>query len=208
MSRAPLRARWEQAFRRAGIARGKYGISTVAVGLTFATWANLDGTNVFPSQEKVAKGLGVGPRTVSRAVARLVAEEWLTVALERKPPYRMVSRYRLSIPPGWVEAPPEAVSPTDGASARDEEAPSTSQQSPLTNTETKTGTITGVTNTEEHDSITTTADHPSSQAKVKINPWLIIELEEKYRTGEPITEAERYLLECESPLIFAPSFDD
>lgn len=212
MGEASLRSRWERAFSRAKIAEGQYGISTVAVGFAFAVYANPDGTRVFPSQETVAKGLGVGPRTVSRAVARLLAEGWLTVVVERKPPFRMVTQYRLSIPPEWVDVTPETANLTDEAPADDTGGTSTRQESPLTKTETMPGTPPGV-----PEQITTTLRESRPQEQGGKPPpayspgpgepvWetgQLNELETAFRRGGRLGEQQAQYLRQRRPHLFA-----
>ncbi|WP_089404661.1 helix-turn-helix domain-containing protein [Geodermatophilus saharensis] len=169
MNEAPLRARWERAFRQAGIASGPNGTSTAAVGFAFSTYANPDGTRVFPSQEVVAKGLGVSPRTVSRGLTRLVRDGWLSVVHERKPPFRMITHYRLAIPAEWVNTTPETSNQTTESPPLDEDGASTRQERPLTKTETMSGTPSRGTWTDNQDNSEVTA--PAIEPPTAVNRY-------------------------------------
>ncbi len=160
----PYRFLWERAFRSARVAEGSNGTSTLAVGFAFATWANPDGSDVYPSYERVAEGLGVSPRTVSRAAHRLVAEGWLAVVRERQPPYNMVTRYRLNIPPPWrIDPTAEAQQETKANSQPVAPVASTRQHGPQTGTSTRPGTTTGLPDSHHHD-------RPDAAA-IKDDPW-------------------------------------
>jgi hypothetical protein len=159
MTEIPYRFRWEQAFRAAQIAKGDNGTSTVAIGFALATYASIDGSDVHPSYERVAAGLGVSARTVSRAAQRLVAEEWLAVTRERRPPHHPVTRYRLNIPSKWeANQTTESGKATAAADRTDRAATSTRQHRPITRTMTRSGTPTGGTNAKNHHTAVSPAE--------------------------------------------------
>lgn len=191
---ASLRSQWERAFRSAHVASGKHGAITVAVGFTFATYANPDGSNVYPSYEKIAAGLGVSSRTVSRAANRLTAEQWLCVVRKREPPYRMVTHYRLNIPPQWLaEATAESEQESAASPQGDSPDTSTRQQCPVTmSRDTTPDTTPVVTNSVDQEEL----------AAADANPWFTITLEEKLAKGEPLAPVEQAYIDLRAPSFF------
>lgn len=87
---------WERALRQAQLGRTESGAATLAVALTLATFANMDGTSVRPSQDTVADGLGMHRSTVTRAIGRLRDAGWLDVVREGRP--GRPAEYRLAVP--------------------------------------------------------------------------------------------------------------
>jgi hypothetical protein len=191
---ASIRSQWERAFRSAQIAAGKHGTITVAVGFVFATYANPDGSNVYPSYEKIAAGLGKSPRTVSRAAQRLVAEEWLCVVREREPPYRMVTHYKLNIPSKWL-ADTTAESEQESAASYQGDSPDTSTRQPCPVTmsrDTTPDTTPETTNSLDHDEL----------AAAEANPWFTITLADKIKKGEPLSPIEQAYLDRRAPSFY------
>jgi hypothetical protein len=147
-------------------------MATAAVGFVFATWASSDGSNAFPSYERVAEGLGTSPRTVSRAVHRLVGEGWLVVVRERRPPYQMTTGYRLSIPSQWrVNATTETDEESPESGQPDSDDTATGQHCPVTRSiDTRTVTTTGDTNTTDQEVLALAKDTPSVWAGLDSEP--------------------------------------
>ncbi|MGY2082791.1 helix-turn-helix domain-containing protein [Blastococcus sp. SYSU DS0539] len=90
---AAMTFRWAKAFRASGL-----GSRAIAVGMILATYANSDGTNVRPSLERVAREMGVSPRTVYRGRDDVLKAGFLALVRASDPPKRPVAEYRLTIP--------------------------------------------------------------------------------------------------------------
>jgi hypothetical protein len=89
----PSRFVWEKTVRNA-----RLGVSSTAVALVLATYANADGSSVRPGVSRVATGLGVSTRTVDRAMARLREEGYLLKVREGNSRAGKADEYRLSLP--------------------------------------------------------------------------------------------------------------
>ncbi len=207
---------------------GSNGASTLAVGFAFSTWANPDGSDVYPSYERVAEDLGLSARTISRAAQRLTTEGWLTVVRERQPPYQMVTRYRLSIPPKWrTDATAQSNGEIEKSGHPDAPGRSTRQQSPVTRSGTTTETTPGEPIQEYQDNPWFGLDDPAKPASTAVNTlrksqegaapadpvweWTDTELdwfEKKHRSGEQLWPHEQDALATQRPwLSLPPSFD-
>lgn len=96
----PFRFVWEKTVRGAGLGRGQYGVSVLAVALVLATYANADGTSVRPGVSRVATGAGVSTRTVDRALDRLRSEGYLHKVRNGNSRAGVADEYRLTLPDG------------------------------------------------------------------------------------------------------------
>lgn len=94
----PFRYFWEKTVRDAGMAKGEGGVSVLAIALVLATYANADGTKVYPGVARLAKGAGVSDRTVDRALARLRAEGYVIKVREGNSRAGKADEYRLALP--------------------------------------------------------------------------------------------------------------
>lgn len=91
MNAAPAaRLDWERAFRNSGV-----GLGPGIAGLALVTYANPDGTNIYPSQRTLAEGLGVDRKSFGRWVEELTEKGWVEVVAVRPKGQR---EYRLTIP--------------------------------------------------------------------------------------------------------------
>jgi DNA-binding transcriptional MocR family regulator len=93
-----FRSVWERQIREAGLARGEGKVSVLAVALVMATFANPDGTRVFPGEQRLADGIGVSRSTVTRALARLRREGWVEKIREGNSRSGQADEYRLRLP--------------------------------------------------------------------------------------------------------------
>ncbi len=100
---------WEQAVRAMPM-----DMTTKCLALLLATYGDANGSQIYPSVERLAANVGRTERTVNRAMADLRDRE--LISLERRgnqhasAPSQRTTRYRLSLPsglrfmPGLVEA--------------------------------------------------------------------------------------------------------
>ena len=89
----PFRFRWEQAFRASALKS-----APMALGFYLATWAEIDGGNIFPGDERTAREMGVSTDTVERARAVLMSEGWLALVRRGNSRRKEASVYRLALP--------------------------------------------------------------------------------------------------------------
>jgi len=194
-----FRSAWEKAFRQARIGEGKRGSLTIAVGFTLATYANPDGSNVYPALSTVADGLGVNRSGVSGAVKRLVVEGWLVVARERDPAKGWnVTHYRLGIP-----------AETDRGVARAQQPLRAGATPPVrghhrTMTVTTPGTPTTTSERGEQDAVPPAAVgsgkvDEEALAAAKEDPWFEIGLQDRVEGGEPLSAFDLAYIERTAP---------
>jgi DNA-binding transcriptional ArsR family regulator len=114
-----LRFRWEQALRESDL-------TTKArhVGHLMATYANADGTKIDPGVTLLAKGAGMGIRTVHKALDELRSAGWVERVREGNSRSGQADEYRLVLP---VQAATE--SPAQPASSSAPQAGSGARQS-------------------------------------------------------------------------------
>jgi hypothetical protein len=103
-----LRFRWEQELRASDL-------STKArhVGHLMATYANPDGTKIFPGVTLLAKGAGMGVRTVHKGLRELREGGWVQRVREGNSRNGLADEYRLTV---WVRS--EAGSPAQVEASR------------------------------------------------------------------------------------------
>lgn len=98
------RYEWERVVRRAPLD----SVSTL-VALTLATYANRDGTSIYPGNAKLAAVTRLNERTVRRALGRLrdggyivrtVEQDWHARVIEHK-----ADEYELAIPADFLDRP-------------------------------------------------------------------------------------------------------
>jgi hypothetical protein len=95
----PFRFQWERRIRGAGIGkRGNGGMSVLAVAFYLSTWANGDGTNVFPGTERIAKDCGCNVATVYRALEILRNAGWIERVRQGNKRNKQADVYHLSMP--------------------------------------------------------------------------------------------------------------
>lgn len=122
---------WERAIRSAHLAKPASGnrpkASLPLVALTLATYANRDGTRVFPSQGSIAKGQGISVDTVRRALRDLEALGYLVRVAEATP--TRATEYVLTLPLAHVPPSPDTEAGTPWDMCQDLPAPVPSDQS-------------------------------------------------------------------------------
>ncbi len=89
---------WEKALRQAKLGVGPHGSSTLAAGFALASFADPDGSSIYPGVTLLAEGLGFSTRTVDRALSRLRDEGYLTKVREGNSRAGRADEYRLSLP--------------------------------------------------------------------------------------------------------------
>jgi DNA-binding transcriptional regulator PaaX len=102
------------------VREARFPLSVVAVGLVLSTYADVDGTNIRPSQVTVADGLGIDRSTVGRGIARLRADGYLGQVREPSP--GRTTEYRLTLPVRAVLHGERAVVHGEGAVLHGERA--------------------------------------------------------------------------------------
>jgi DNA-binding transcriptional ArsR family regulator len=70
----------------------------LAVAMVMATYANPDGTRIFPGEQRLADDIGVSRSTVTRALARLRSEGWVEKVREGNSRSGKADEYRLRLP--------------------------------------------------------------------------------------------------------------
>jgi hypothetical protein len=123
---------WLRALRGCGLPPAVVGV------LAFlASYADPDGRNAFPGEERLAADAGVTPRTVRRHLETARAAGWIARDETRNRGRGLADRYRLTVPAAVVEAALEAVDspqstgqrrPVDNRPAPDSGAHSTGQR--------------------------------------------------------------------------------
>jgi hypothetical protein len=125
------RFEWEHVIRSAQLAKPAGGrrpkASLPLVALTLATYANPDGSNVFPSQGRVAKGHGISTDTVRRALRDLEALGYLLRV--REATATRGAEYVLTLPQALVPPSPGTDAQTPWDMCQDLPAPVPSDQS-------------------------------------------------------------------------------
>jgi hypothetical protein len=87
------RFEWERVIRRADLPLGTKGIA-----LLLATWADEDGTNVRPGEERLARVSGINPRNARRHVTKL-RSLGLLILVSRADRFRkLADMHRLAVP--------------------------------------------------------------------------------------------------------------
>lgn len=102
---------WEKVVRAA-----RLPMAPALVALTLATYADVDGTKVRPSQSTLAEGLALHRSTVTRAMGRLRDDGYLEQV--REPGPGRTAEYRLAIPSVAAVTPKGVTSATKGGHQR------------------------------------------------------------------------------------------
>lgn len=93
------RFEWERRFRSAALGkRGTARAATLAVGFAMATYADGDGSNIFPGRERLATDLGVSESTVKRELTALEGLGYLIKTREHNRSKGLAATYRLAVP--------------------------------------------------------------------------------------------------------------
>lgn len=135
------RFEWERVIRRADLPLGTKGVA-----LLMATWADEDGTNVRPGEERLARVAGINARNTRKHVTKL-RSLGLLVLVSRADRFRKLADvHRLSVPvsedgiaalglldPNENHRSPETSDPVDNSEV-------TGQQGPVTEGDTPDGT--------------------------------------------------------------------
>lgn len=89
---------WERIVRRASMPG-----SAKFLALTLATYASKDGTRVLPGEQRLARVMGVAPRTIERGFKWLRENEFVTLTKKGNRHQGRVNEYRLTVPSDVLE---------------------------------------------------------------------------------------------------------